>query len=491
MHRNEGSTSSEGRDHATERPTPPKELLDFLHEAEPRTLLLCGVPGAGKTTLALSLLYALDRSSFYISTRVGRGKLLHHFPWLVGALSPDRLVDLEDVRPASDRQEDLLRLLDQLTDSIDPLSAGRRIRDFLDVPETLARALGETPARAGHRFLFIDSWEGLVEPYIHLLGLDDLGRSSLEHGLLSLFHAAGFSLVLCAEGTAPQALSYLADGVVELRSEALDGGILRHFEVRKLRGVSIPRTSTAFTLHGGYFTCCPPLPHLLRPPHGVIPHTAAPTGPLEALSFGIPCLDQSVGVIAPGETILTELDGKVSSIPLIALLGPLYLRALQGGWKVTLLTDLALSPRVVSETLRHDFPEAAQSFELQHLPTSSRRGPKELWEDLRASLGPRTVLGVSVRSLMALTPLPGEDLVSRIAELQILAREQGAVLSLVIGARDPLLSLLATLVPLHLTLTDHHGTFIIGGRYPVVPRVAILVEGSSDRDRHYRYVPVA
>ncbi len=472
-------------------PSPPPDLLAFLRSPEHRTLLITGEPGVGKTTLSLSLLSALARPSFYVSTRVGRGNLLHHFPWLVGSLAPDRIADLEDVRPPSDRQEDLLHMMDHMTDSVDPLSAGRRLRDFLNFPEPIARALAEAPARAGHRYLFIDSWEGLVEPYLHLLGLDDLGRSSLEHGLLSLLHAAGFSLVLDAESVAPPSLQYLADGVVELHAEPSSAGLLRHLEIRKLRGHSIPRARLVFTLDQGRFTYLPPLPPPRSLPGATIYPAISPPTPHGNLSLGIPALDREIGPISPGETLLAESEGGGSSTPLAAVLFPLWLRALRDGWKVSLLMDLAHSPATITQGFRAALPDPEMAERLSILPNPSRTRPQEVWEDLLATLKERTAVDVSVRTLSVLMSETGEALLARLGQLLVQARESKAVLVLITSSPNPLLPVLSTLVPIHLVLRNYHGSVLLQGSHPCTPALGIMVRPEPVAGHRYRYVTMA
>lgn len=475
---------------APEPPVLPPALLKFLRSPEPRTLLITGPPGAGKTTLALSLMSSLDASAFYISTRVGRGNLLHHFPWLVGVLPPERLIDLEDVRPKSDRQEELIHAMDRLTDSIDPLSAGRRLREFLNLSDTLGRTLSATPASVGRRYLFIDSWDGLVEPYVHLLGLDELGRNSLEHGLLALFQAAGFTLVLSTEQEESSALAYLADGVVAVGSTEVGGTIARFFQVRKLRGVPVDFAGHPFTLHGARFTYLPPLlpippnaSSIMSPPPPEVP---PPSG---HLPLGIPILDPVSGSLAPGETLLAELDGRGPSTPLAYLLGPLWAEALRTGWSLVLLSDLAHPPSLIEEGLTASFPKMSLKGRVTLLPHGTHRSGEELWNELVGSIRPKTALDVSIRTLGVLLRERGEPLVSRLAELELEAREKGAILVLVAGSNDPEVPTLSAMVGKHLVVREHFGGYLTYGISPRFPTLAMVAIEPREAGLRVRFLP--
>lgn len=470
------------------RPSPPPQLLDFLRSGEPLSLLISGPPGAGKTTLALSLLANLGEPSYYIATRVGRGNLLHHFPWLVGSLPPERLVDLEDIRPSADRQEDLIHQLDHLVSAIDPLSAGRRLRDFLNLPEGLARHLGEPPARAGRRTLFLDSWDGLVEPYVHLLGLDELGRSTLEHGLLSLFQSAGCSLVLCTENLTPHSLEYLTDGVVELRFENLEGHIARYMVVRKLRGIALPTTTHAFTLHQGRFTFCPTIHPARAASAAYLGATVLPAGPSEVPRFGIPPLDEALGPLKAGDALLAELDPMGSSYPLAFVMVPFWTSVARAGWKAAFMMDLAHDPQSGKNLVSGGaVPGAEDRF--RWLPSKAASTGEAIWEELLASVQPRTAVDVSVRSLGSYLRESGEALIARIGQLQRRVREQGALLVLVARGSDPILPALSTMVSSHLGVSHYHGTYLISGRSPRTPSIVVARE-TSGNDAPLHYLPM-
>jgi len=71
--------------------------LEHFLNLESHSLLIKGLPGTGKTTLALQLLdYFGSEKGFYFSTRVGQSKISKQFPWIHGVLS--RQNQFSDVR---------------------------------------------------------------------------------------------------------------------------------------------------------------------------------------------------------------------------------------------------------------------------------------------------------------------------------------------------------------------------------------------------------
>ncbi len=63
----------------------PKELIRFLASPGGHSLIVRGMAGTGKTTLALQLIEELAQiqQSYYMSTRVSDQSLFNQFPWLL------------------------------------------------------------------------------------------------------------------------------------------------------------------------------------------------------------------------------------------------------------------------------------------------------------------------------------------------------------------------------------------------------------------------
>ncbi|MEM4612028.1 MAG: gas vesicle protein GvpD P-loop domain-containing protein, partial [Candidatus Nitrosocaldus sp.] len=75
---------------------------DFLN-MEPTSMLIRGLPGTGKTTLALELMQLMhDKyNCFYISTRVSLARLQRYFPWIIGYLKDESVLSYDKIEKDS------------------------------------------------------------------------------------------------------------------------------------------------------------------------------------------------------------------------------------------------------------------------------------------------------------------------------------------------------------------------------------------------------
>src|SRR5512136_193112 len=73
----------------------PREIKDFFTVEGGQTLLIKGLPGTGKTTLALEIMNSLckDRNGMYISTRVDPRRLYATNPWVEGIIPPRNVIN--------------------------------------------------------------------------------------------------------------------------------------------------------------------------------------------------------------------------------------------------------------------------------------------------------------------------------------------------------------------------------------------------------------
>ncbi len=250
----------------------PPALSAFLSAQGGRSLIIRGMSGTGKTTLALQLMEHAGRlpQTFYVSTRVSDSALYRHFPWLEAKEWRERLLDCsrELLRSLSPRGSRALpqahegrsevvhasrRFLSHVYDGdisasgtldrtqLQRLSAAYDVEDLSVLYDRIAAVLPAKP------LVVIDSLEGLAEQL-------DLSMVKLVQVLQKdLVEHSGIDLVLVLETDRSVDLDYLVDGVAQLRRTEIDGRRIRQLETLKLRGVEVGHPLALFSLSGGRF----------------------------------------------------------------------------------------------------------------------------------------------------------------------------------------------------------------------------------------------
>ena len=73
----------------------PREIKDFFQIENGQTFLIKGLPGTGKTTLALAIMSCLchDKNGMYISTRIDPRRLYAIHPWAENIILPKNVVN--------------------------------------------------------------------------------------------------------------------------------------------------------------------------------------------------------------------------------------------------------------------------------------------------------------------------------------------------------------------------------------------------------------
>jgi KaiC/GvpD/RAD55 family RecA-like ATPase len=178
------------------------------------TILVKGQPGSGKTIFALELLRR-SGGGHYVSTRVSSEKISQQIPAIKKLMvtgSNDRgraggVVNSKDLRLANPSQ---------------------LIKYVLEVSEQ---------ARKG-QLIVLDSWDAMAKE------LPAIERLRAEKTLVAITEGGRSKIVFVSEEPEQTTLSYLADAVVELRRELLEGAVVRTLEMLKLRGTPIIRPVT-------------------------------------------------------------------------------------------------------------------------------------------------------------------------------------------------------------------------------------------------------
>ncbi|MBS7251606.1 MAG: hypothetical protein KIH08_13610 [Candidatus Freyarchaeota archaeon] len=207
----------------------PRELESFLG-FRGVSLLIKGLPGTGKTILALSILKRLSGvEGFYVTTRIRPQNLVEEYPWIGDALPLDHIVDASK--------------------SIFSRTTPKRgvERDFCFLKYS------DKPSFIGELYELLRGRENLLVVFDSIEGVQEATSERIYLDLLDFQRELGLRMIFVSEYEDERGLDYLVDGAVLLKREFLNGELLRVLQINKLRGIPCKKCSYIFTLDGGVF----------------------------------------------------------------------------------------------------------------------------------------------------------------------------------------------------------------------------------------------
>jgi hypothetical protein len=273
-----------------------------------RTLLIKGLAGTGKTTVALEILKAAGKGKgAYVSSRVPLDLLETHIPAMKETLHNQEFLDI--------RLEDASSVLDLIMQLTEP-------KKF--------------------RTIVFDSWDGLAKE------LDQRERLRAEKTLMALAHNSGAQLVFVSEEPGATTIDYLVDGILELVTVEEQDRTVREFIIHKLRGTKIPQRKYIFTLLDGKFTFFGPY---AIPDYGKVSKIAQRPDIGESYSFGSGALDRLFGGMIPGSTLSIEYDENVPYSALRAIEYPPIINFLSRGRSAILLPLPGANDEIINSIL--------------------------------------------------------------------------------------------------------------------------------------------
>jgi circadian clock protein KaiC len=263
-------------------------------------ILLAGNPGTGKTVFSMQFLCkgAQDygENGIYVSFAESEDTLFHNMSELFGC-------DLKTMEKAK------VKILDFTTVTEKGLST------------ILEMVLKEITTLKAKR-LVIDSFSAMAQAFKEPIE----ARIILHNILGKMVRQLGCTTILIAEvptGGEKIGVSieeFVADGVIVLRRDDLDGRLIREIEIEKLRGTRFESQRFLFTLHKG-FKVFPPFSHKET---GDPPKFEPTRGTKTHYPSGIPELDQILGGegYSRGCSVLYELGENVPAEALDAVVNP-------------------------------------------------------------------------------------------------------------------------------------------------------------------------
>jgi len=263
-------------------------------------ILLAGNPGTGKTVFGMQFLCrgAQDygENGIYVSFAESEDTLFHNMSKLFGY----------DLKTGGDGK---VKVLDFTTVTEKGLST------------ILEMILKEITALKAKR-LVIDSFSAMAQAFKEPIE----ARIILHNILGKMVRQLGCTTILVVEvpsGSERIGVSieeFVADGVIVLRRDNLEGRLIREIEIEKLRGTRFENQRFLFTLHKG-FQVFPPFSHKeVEDP----PKFEATRGTKTHYPSGIPELDEILGGegYPRGSSVLYELGENVPVEALDAVINP-------------------------------------------------------------------------------------------------------------------------------------------------------------------------
>ena len=274
----------------------PREIKDFFQVESGQTLLIKGLPGTGKTTLALEIMSNLceERNGMYISTRIDPRRLYATNPWVKEVVPPKNVVNATQTK-----------LLESLKGAGKDLSNYYAVLDFFKV-------FFDEAEEMDNPMIIIDSWDAVLNYTAHLIGD---ARSSFEQNICEFARDLDTHLIFVSEFASIMPLDYIVDGVVSMEQFRLPGyaegsmrtRYVRQIKLDKLRGVEIGQKTYTVTLHDGRFRFFEPYREHKDARIGS-DGVRIPDPKDDRISTGIPDLDLVTGGLKYGSCNVLEID---------------------------------------------------------------------------------------------------------------------------------------------------------------------------------------
>lgn len=258
----------------------PRELITFLSSPGGHSLIIRGMAGTGKTTLALQMIEELAQvqQSYYMSTRVSDQSLFNQFPWLLDKVKEGEILKArKTLKKKADSEMQVEKILlglaaikgDLKTEKVKaPRRELTRLEGNIEAggeDPPLAEATGEDEltVTVGSMMPEIEMAYDVVDkalPERTLIIIDSIDALSEKYGLQAsklinalqkdLVEGCGTNVVYVLETPDPL-LDYLGDGVLYLSFNNATGRRVRELDLLKLRGCEIRQPKYVYTLLGG------------------------------------------------------------------------------------------------------------------------------------------------------------------------------------------------------------------------------------------------
>lgn len=214
----------------------PQEILEAVNRKFGFALLIKGVAGTGKTTLALEIL-KLAKNPFYISTRVSPEFLYAQFPWIQEFLPPSNIYNA--------------------TQAYFPTIIAPQEKNFqtlnYDNVSNFIEMLMDNFQQVEEPTIVIDSWNAVTG----YKNLEDNEIEKFTNLIMELVRKLNMKLIFVTEKPEISFLDYIADGVIINHDLRIEDRRVRVMELLKLRSIRINQPTYTYTLEAGRFKSFP------------------------------------------------------------------------------------------------------------------------------------------------------------------------------------------------------------------------------------------
>lgn len=337
----------------------PSELVQFV-KRDTYSLLIKGYAGTGKTTLALTILRALNiKENFqYLSTRISPDQLIQYYPWL------GKFFDITKKSEPTDTEENNTEM---------PIFVDAR----LDEPSSMFERITNQLMDMRSPMIIIDSWDAVG--YF----MDREALMNNARVLQTWRERANAKMIFISEEPTDMTFDVLVDGIVELRQRHHNDRLLREIFFSKLRGVRIDRPSYVYTLNNAVFHSFEPyqLSEFAIVPDAKakqIPHRNTSLLEGQRVKSGNADLDNVVGGGFPLKgNVSISMDSHVHSKVVLALLGQIISNFMSTGNPVLCQYSAETDSNYLSNYLKASVPKQdISNLVLMNPPRDNKDGKK-------------------------------------------------------------------------------------------------------------------
>ena len=193
----------------------PDEFSSFINTDKSYSLLIKGLPGTGKSSLALEIIAKMP-NAFFISTRIDPEAIIDDFGWLEEAIDQDR--------------EHPFFIDTTLSGKVSKLNSVKTI-DYETIPEFVQQVFSLGSEKSTRVFV-IDSWNAVIR------NLSETQIHHWESAIVQRLQGKNDKIIFVVEGVRDSTLDWMVDGIAILSKRIT---ISPHGVARRIRELSFPK----------------------------------------------------------------------------------------------------------------------------------------------------------------------------------------------------------------------------------------------------------